>query len=172
MKKQAPAKSAKYGVREKKGKRPQEGDFVQIKLDDSLYAYGRVLESPTIAFYDTCGELVEDLNVVLKSPVLFKIWVMKDAYKKPNWKLVGSLELEEELTGRIWFFKKDSISGELTLYSTHAHKTIEKKATRKQCVGLECAAVWSACHVEDRLRDHSRGVPNRTVTFFNIELNK
>ena len=171
MKKQPAATSVKSGVREKKGKRPQEGDFIQIKLDDRLYAYGRVLESPTLAFYDTNGELLEDLNALLKSPILFKIWVMKDAFKKPHWKLVGSLELEEVLTGRIWFFKKDSISGELTLYSTHQHKTIEKKATRNQCEGLECAAAWAASHVEDRLRDHHRGVPNKWVMSLKNELN-
>jgi hypothetical protein len=172
MKKQPAANSVKSGVSEKKSKRTQEGDFFQIDLGEGLCAYGRVLESPTLAFYDTSGEPLEDLNLLQKVPILFKIWVMKDVFKKPHWKLVGSLELEEELTGRIWFFKKDSISGELTLYSTHLHKTIEKKATRKQCEGLECAAVWSACHVEDRLRDHYRGVPNRAVTFYNSQLKK
>ncbi|OYW29835.1 MAG: hypothetical protein B7Z47_04340 [Chthoniobacter sp. 12-60-6] len=78
MKKQPSASSV---VRAKKGKRQQEGDFFQVKLEGGLYAYGRVLESPTLAFYDTSGEILEDLNLLLKAPVLFKIWVMKDVFK-------------------------------------------------------------------------------------------
>ena len=37
------------------------------------------------------------------------------------------------------------------------------KATREQCEGLECAAVWEAEHVEDRLRDYFDGKPNTWV---------
>lgn len=144
-----------------------EGDFVEIRLEEGLHAYGRILESPTVAFYDAIGAPLENLDVLLQTPVLFKIWVMKYSFKEPHWKLVGSLELEPELTRPLWFFKRDCISGALTLYSSDSGEPVEKKATRKQCQGLECAAVWSPPHIEQRLLDHHRGVPNKWVTHFN-----
>lgn len=39
----------------------------------------------------------------------------------------------------------------------------EEPASRQELEGLEVAAVWDPEHVEDRLRDHFSGRPNKWV---------
>ena len=150
----------------KRAQSPVEGDFFRIDLGEGLLAHGRILKSPICAFYDAIGDRALDSAELVKKPILFKICVMKDAFKTLPWKIIGHAELEALLQRRVWFSKMDSISGELTLYSSWQGKTDEKPATVSQCQKHERAAVWSACHVESRLRDHYAGVPNRTVENF------
>lgn len=146
--------------------RLKEGDYFSIALGDNLYAYGRVLGSPALAFYDGIGPPISDVNELKGRQVLFKIWVMKDAFRRLNWQIIRNEPLEEGLRRRLVFFKKDKISGELSLYYSWPGRTEEVPATLKQCERLECAAVWSACHVEERLLDHVRGAPNKHVRLF------
>jgi hypothetical protein len=61
------------------------------------------------------------------------------------------------------FFKRDSISGKLSIYTERGGKSFEKDATLEECKQLECAAVWSANHIIDRLNDHFSGKPNKWV---------
>ncbi len=164
-----PATATGLRVRRPKVK---EGDFFSIVLENGQHAYGRVLGSPALAFYDGIGPVVTNVQELIGRPVLFRIWAMKDCFKCLNWQLLGNQPLEEHLRERLIFFKKDSISGELSLYYSWPGKSEEKKATRQQCVGLECAAVWSACHVEQRLLDHYHEVPNKSVQVFARSLDK
>jgi hypothetical protein len=49
-------------------------------------------------------------------------------------------------------------------YSLYDPNTgVMKEADRKNCVGLERAAVWEAEHVESRLKDHYANKPNILV---------
>lgn len=146
-----------------RGKRPKQGDYFQIELGAGLLAYGRVLQSPIYAFYNVITTTPLTTSELDRKALLCKICVMKYAWKKTNWKIIGYSELPIELCQRVWFAKQDSISGELTMYSEWEGKVAEKKATRKQLLGLECAAVWDPDHVEDRLRDHYNGVENKWV---------
>jgi hypothetical protein len=51
------------------------------------------------------------------------------------------------------------MNGRLTIYLLGDIRP----AKRKECVGLECCAVWDPEHVEDRLKDHFAGIPNKWV---------
>ncbi|MAS06728.1 MAG: hypothetical protein CL534_18860 [Ahrensia sp.] len=139
--------------------------MVAIALADGSYCFGRVLAKPLIAFYDL-NSLSKDvsLETVLKSRVLFRIWVMNRALSSRRWPVVGHASLENELLAPPVFFRRDAISGKFSLYYQGG---TEEPATREMCEGLECAAVWDPEHVEDRLLDHYRGVPNKWVESLN-----
>ncbi len=150
-------------------KRPKEGDYFQIDLGQGLFAYGRVMQSPIYAFYDVISTTPLTPRDLDQKPFIFKIWVMRYAWKRPNWTIISRGELPEELNQRVWFSKQDAISGELTMYSTFEGKTIEKKATLKQLESLERAAAWDPGHIEERLLDHHRGVECKWVKLLKIK---
>jgi hypothetical protein len=136
----------------------REGDFVQIDLGGGQACYGRVLKNPLMAFYDLLAAkpiAIEDVGV---QPVLFRIWVMNYAVKKGRWPIIGHLPLERDLLEPPRFFKVDPISKRLFIYSNSGK---DESASHQECRGLERAAVWDPEHVEDRLRDHFAGRPNK-----------
>ena len=136
-----------------------EGAFVKISLGDKKYAYGRILKEPLYAFYD--GEAEGDLPLleIQSKPILFRVWVMNKAVTSGRWEIVGVAPLEEDLKVEPRFFKFDRVGKKLNIY----YRQQESPATWEECKDLECAAVWSAEHVEDRLRDCFLGRPNKWV---------
>jgi hypothetical protein len=157
-----PTKNSALPKGKRKGSRPpKEGSFFEIDLGNDLYGYGRMLQYPLCAFYKTSGAKVHSIEDIGKHPVLFKIWVMKYAWKNPKWKVIGTAPLQNEFLKPTWFAKRDAISGELSMYSSWNGVVTEKKATRKQIIKLETAAVWDPDHIEDRLRDHYQGRENK-----------
>ncbi len=152
-------------MRQKKVKR-KVGDFVKVVLQDGAHCYARVLDDPLIAFYDL--KTHDDLEIVEieKRAILFKIWVMNNAITSGRWEVIGHKDLDDTLKESVTFFKEDAISNEVCLYVNSK----EIPATREQCKDLERAAVWSAHHVEDRLRDHFEGVPNKWVESLKLKM--
>jgi hypothetical protein len=140
------------------------GDIVRIRIRDDLFAFARVLNEPLMAFYDFFGNLEYGDNSVIKSPVLFKIWVMNDAISSGRWEVIGNKPLEADLLVVPDFFKVDPINKSLSIY----RNGIDIPATVAQCEGLERAAVWSATHVESRLRDYFDGIPNKWTSSLNV----
>lgn len=141
----------------KRLRKPKPGEFIQIELPNGRYAYGRALASPMVAFYDVISPApvgIEDLN---NAKVLFIIWVMNYSFKKLTWNIIGHADLPSSLNKRVWFGKKDSISGELTKYSSWNGESTERRVTKKEFDALERAAVWGPLHVEDRLICHHEG---------------
>jgi hypothetical protein len=143
----------------KKGKvRLQVGNILKIDLGDGFFSFARVLREPIIAFYGIRTDKVPDMETIISSPVLFKIAVMNNAVTFGRWAVIGSRPLEPDLLLPIRFFKQDMISKRYTISNDVDDK--EMPATKEECAGLERDAVWSAEHVEDRLRDHFAVVPN------------
>ena len=83
---------------------------------------------------------------------------MDYAVKRGRWNVVGYLPLEAALQNNPPKFIQDRIQPEL--FSIYKNGSIQP-ATRDECAGLECAAVWDPEQVEDRLRDHYAGRPNK-----------
>jgi hypothetical protein len=145
---------------------------VEIDLHDGAKAYGRVLEEPLVAFYATRtldGEATPSLAEIAGWPVAFKIWVMNYAVTKGRWKVIGTLPLSPDLQAKPDFFKRDVMSGRLTIHDDNAPPHYERPATLAECEHLECAAVWEPEHVEDRLRDYFAGRSNRWVESLRIK---
>ncbi len=135
------------------------GDIVKIDLGDRNFAFGPVLTDPLMAFYFTLTSSDVSFQEVMSSNIIFKVWVMNDAVKSGRWPVIGAAPLEEVLLNSVDFFKKDPISGELSIYRGGR----DVPATHDECKGLERAAAWSANHIEDRSRDHFAGVSNKWV---------
>jgi hypothetical protein len=146
------------------------GDILKINLGDGLHSYGQVAEDPLIVFFDGAfGEALSPEQAIAL-PVLFRIWVHNDAVKKGIWEVIGNLPLAPRNAVEPFFYKQDAVTGTLSLYhSSFADTGWERPASATDCDGLECAAVWDAEHVEDRLRDHYAGRPNEWVESLRID---
>lgn len=139
------------------------GDVVAVPLgQDDLSACAIVLDSPLMAFMDRRVPTNEAVAVedLLESRVLFRLWVAHQPILSSQWPVVGHVAVPAELREPPWFFNEDPISGEVTIGRTGAERVTPAPG---QLEGLERAAVWSAGHVVDRLRDHFAGRQNRWV---------
>lgn len=135
-----------------------EGDVVEIPLGRDDFGYGIVLRKPLMAFFDLRTNKRPTIDEIVSRPIVWRIWVMNYAVIKGNWKIVGNVPLSPALREEVLFVNKDAISGELRI---HHQDGTEAPATQDECEDLERAAVWDPEHVEDRLRDHFNGVPNK-----------
>lgn len=144
----------------KKRGRWNEGDVVQIILDNGKMAFARVLRNPLIVFYDLTATEVPLIEQIIASPIAFKLWVTRYALTTGSWSRIGHVELSPELREQPIFLKQDPISGKLSLYLGNG---VEIPAAIEETTELECAAVWDPEHVVDRLKDHFAGLPNKWV---------
>ena len=147
-------------------KPPPEGTVLAVPLGEDVFGFCRTLRHPLVEFYDTSGRLPGDLDVeeVVGSEVAFRIWAMDSATGGRRWKKVGHVPLsDEEQSRRHVFFRQDALDKKLSTYWTDPQtgEPHEEPADADDVRGLEAAAVWSAEHVEDRLRDHFAGVENK-----------
>ena len=144
------------------------GTVLSIPIAEDQVAFCRLLNRGMVEFYDTwhrssASVAVEDLA---PGPVAFRVPVMNESVNSRRWKVIGQVELTSTETEQIHtFYKQDPISGVLTLFWTDPDtgQSHERPATVTECEGLEAAAVWSSNHIEDRLRDHFAGLPNKWV---------
>ena len=136
------------------------GAVVRIPMGE-WHTYALMLEDPDIAFFDarSTGDLA--IGEVVARPVLFRLAVHKSAYNTGRWRKIGTAPVPEGLRGRVPRFMQDSINGRLSISDDGG--TTSRPATLDECDRLECLAVWEPEHVEDRLRDHYAGVPNKWV---------
>lgn len=131
-----------------------------IPLGSGQFGYCRALTFPNAEFYDLRSDIVLDANKVVEAPVAFRIWVMKYAFTGRRWKRLGNVSLRPTETGKIWWYFKDHDNGE---FFRTRDGLEEIPASWSEVQHLECAAVWDPEHIEDRLRDHFGGRPNKWV---------
>lgn len=150
------------------------GNVYSIPLEDGEFAFGIVIKDPLMAFFDCKLNNIPPLEYFKRSKILFKIWVMKYALTKrtSKWKLIGQIDLTEELSEIPTFYKFDLIDKEFSTYHSEDGIVIENPVTREECFDLECAAVWGPEHVEERLNDYFAGRENITVKMFSAKNRK
>jgi hypothetical protein len=136
------------------------GAIVKIELGDGHHTYARILDKANYAFYDIrTQEEITDLYQIISRPILFIIAAYDDVVTKGRWLKIGKLPLEEFLQVLPYKFIQDKQKPEnFELYNSNTGET--KPASKEECKNLECAAVWKASHVEERIRDHFAGRPN------------
>jgi hypothetical protein len=149
-----------------KRQKRKKGDVLQIDLGDGFHSYARVLEEALFAFYDS--RTANDLPVdqIIFCPILLSIAVMNHAVTRGRWKIVGHIPLEETLVVPRPRFIQDALKPES--FSIYERGAI-RPATREECIGLECAAVWDPTHAEDRIRDHYLGRKNKWLESLKIK---
>jgi hypothetical protein len=152
-------------------KNKKAGNIFQIPLDDGTYGFGRILDNGTVAFYDLRVSKIPDIEDIIQSDVLFKIWVMEYAFTnrawKKKWKILGNIPLEDELKKDVIFCRQDAISKKCYLYFKGG---IEEKTTCEECAKYEIAAAWDPEHIEDRLLDHFMDKPNMWVESMKVKI--
>lgn len=132
------------------------GNIFEVALPPLGFAYGIVINFPLVAFLDSHFAERPVIADILSQPVAFRIWIMRSCLKRTGWPVIGFTSVPEALSKPVEFYKFDPIARRFSLHRGHS----EEPATREQCLGLECAAVWSAVHVESRLADHFAGRSN------------
>lgn len=148
--------------RRKSRPRPRSGDVYRIDLGDGRFASCQALRLPLYAFFDSLSTDPSgpDPAEIVHGPVLFKVWVMSRAITSGRWVRIGAAPVRKDFLVPERFFKQDDFDPRaISIYCQGE----ERPATFDECTGLECAAVWDAEHVEDRLRDHYAGRPNPWV---------
>jgi Immunity protein 26 len=146
--------------------RRKPGQIVRVQFDHRGYALALVLKEPLVAFYDRQFSSTEVDNYDISNlPIAFTIMVMNLAVTSGRWPVVGTVDVPSLFSSIPKFCKRDPISEALTIYHEipELAPNYERPAKPGECVGLETAAVWDPEHVEDRLRDHFAGVPNKWV---------
>ncbi|MRX27279.1 Imm26 family immunity protein [Kangiella sp. HZ709] len=139
------------------------GMIVEIILEDNAYSYAQVLED-SMAFFALKSEKPLKKNDLLKlndSELAFFTTVYDDVITKGHWLKVGKLDIRDDFLELPMKFIQDSISGDFELYNPNTGDITS--STYEECKYLECAAVWEAEHVEDRLRDYFNNTPNKWV---------
>jgi len=143
-----------------KKNRSFEGVVRGVPLGDGSFGFARALTFPIVEFYDYRSRDIPALELLRACPVLFRLWVARHAFTGRRWKRVGVIPLTSEETGKNeWFFKQNPRG---RLFRTRGG-TEEIPSGWNEVSGLERAAVWGPSHVEDRLRDHFEGRPNKWV---------
>lgn len=110
-------------------------------------AFAQMLNHPEMAFFSD-RELTK---------LLFRAWVHKSCYCTGRWLRIGKEEVSVECQSDIPRFIRDAIDGS---YSIRLGAN-ERAATFEECKDLECAAVWEASHIEERLSDLAFGRVNQ-----------
>lgn len=143
-----------------RGKKQKRGDIVRIDIGNGKQFHAVALTHPMFAFLASVSEREEPVQEVRDRAVLFKLCVMDSAAKSGRWPIVGKVDpsIVSALDGAV-FFKQDLISGRISAYD--AITNAESPLSFEEADRLECAAVWSPDHVEDRLRDHVNGISNK-----------
>jgi hypothetical protein len=135
------------------------GAVLLVPLDKRWHAYAWTLPEADFAFFDLRSESQLPVEDVVTHRIAFRVSVHKSAWTTGRWLRVGKIDPPPGMLAPVPTFIQDPMSDRFSIYLLGAIRP----ATREECVGLERCAVWDPEHVEDRLRDHFAGVPNKWV---------
>lgn len=135
------------------------GSILEIDLGNGFYNYAQIINDD-ILFFDICvNKRLEDLTILNSKRPLFFLGVYDSVITKGRWKIVGKLPIHSSHKIVPMKFIQDSMDeSQIDLYNPNTGEI--KKSSRKEVIGLECAAVWEGEHVESRLRDYYDGKEN------------
>ncbi|WP_158553223.1 Imm26 family immunity protein [Mesorhizobium denitrificans] len=145
----------------------KEGDVFIVPITDTQHCYAVALNHPLFGFFDVLSDTEHSVSSIDRYDVLFAVWVMDYAVKKGRWRKLGHTEKFKGCFEGTRFFKQDTINGRLTSYCDTDGS--EFPISYNEAIGLEAAAVWDPEHVEQRLRDHFAGVPNKWVEIMKLK---
>lgn len=147
-----------------------EGAILEILIENDYYVYAQILTKGLgYAFFDfKSTQKLTDFTILEKAKVLFIVMVYNDIITNGRWLKVGKLPIREDLVELPMKFIQDSLNPEkIELYNPNNGEIIP--ATKQDALGLECAAVWEAENVEERIRDYYEGKPNIWVEKMQIK---
>ena len=133
------------------------GDVAIIPLGEgNLIAYAVVLDDASFAIFDARGDL--SVERALQRTPMFYVAVMDSAIKSGRWPVITvPKDFVPQLSAPATFMQDPLNPEKIHIY----HLGRMTPATREDIAGLECTAVWSPEHVEDRVRDEYFGRRNK-----------
>src|SRR5258706_7325521 len=139
----------------------KEGAFIEIKLPNGKFSYGRILPKANYGFYEIYSDSkVSDIGEIERKKILFIVAVYKDAITKNRWKIIGTSPLEKTLLVLPLKFIQDELEPfYFEIYDPNSGNI--RPAKKEECIGLERTAVWEPEHVEERIIDYFEKRPNK-----------
>jgi hypothetical protein len=136
------------------------GAVLAVPLAGKRVCIALTLPEADFAFFGP--EAVQDATTdkLFTHRKLFRVAVHKSAWSTGRWQRVAKLAVPSALLVPEPKFIQDTLNP--NKFELYVGGQISP-ASREDCVGLECAAVWDPEHVEQRLQDHLAGVPNTSV---------
>jgi hypothetical protein len=144
------------------------GTIVIVEYEPGHFVQAVCIHSfTTFAFLAPSFMRSESPPAIRASDTMFTIFVMKSAITSGRWTKIGECDpamLKEFVVPR-FFVQSKTNSDDISVY----HLGIITPTQRAAVIGLESMAVWSAEHVEDRLRDAAYGRPNKWVELMRLK---
>jgi hypothetical protein len=146
-----------------------EGSILEINVKDKFYTYAQILKNCSYAFFNyKTIEKIESIEILKSKEVIFIITFHDQIITKGHFLKIGKLEIRDELKVLPLQFIQDTLNKEeFRIYDPNTGEM--RNAQKNECIGLECAAVWSLEHVIDRLYDFFNDVPNFWVEQLKIK---
>jgi len=129
------------------------GDIFSLPLSDGTLAFAQWLPDGTARFFTITSQSALPIAQILSSPVAFRVIVFSDTPGRYNWAKLGKASVPAALSTPQHYAKKDSITGELSMY----FQSVERPATLQELAGLETLAVWAHPHIVERLEAQLSG---------------
>jgi len=141
------------------------GAILEVPFDERWHTYAQTLKDADFAFFDCKTDQQMAVEDIILRPVLFREAVHKSAWTTGRCKRIGKAPLSPELELPVPKFIQDALRPDQ--FEIYVSGRI-RPATRKECEGLQRCSVWEPNHIEDRLRDHYAGIPNKWVESLRI----
>ena len=144
------------------------GTIVIVEYEPGHFVLAICIHSfTTFAFLAPHFVNSESPPAIRAANTMFTIFVMKNAITSGRWKKIGECDpvLLKEFVVPSFFVQSKTDPDDVSIY----HLGISTPTQRAAVIGLESMAVWSAEHVEDRLRDKAHGRPNKWVELMRLK---
>jgi hypothetical protein len=147
-----------------------DGAIVSIPIGSGQHVLGQMLKFPEYAVF---GDVRSDAETaptdadLARSRLIFRVWVDRSSFSRGRWLKVGKAPIGEALAAPVARFNQDPLQPSVVVLHIGQDRV---PTTVSECLSLnvERAAVWSAEHVEDRVRDYLAGRPNRWVELLRV----
>lgn len=137
-------------------KRGGTGDVFVIPVAGNSFCIGVLDCNRNIIALNKIFPSIPNVNFYIESNVLFRVIVYNGVVGgKHGWKIIGNVELPEELISPAKYLHQAIASNDLFVYQDGVYTPISADLA----VGMEKFAVWDDYHVIDRLNACLSGVP-------------
>jgi len=137
------------------------GSVLEINIENKYYTYAQILTEADCAFFNyKSKEPLKDFSVLENSEILFIVAIYDDIITQGKWLKVGKINIRKSLLKKPMKFIQDALNpNNFDLYNPNTGEITP--STKSECKGLECAAVYEAEHVEERISDYYAGRINK-----------
>ena len=158
-------------MEKRKRQRFKEGSIVKIELSGDKLIFGRLLpgKASGICVYDSItskNDPIRNADFILSRDIILYCGIYRDVITKGIFEIVDFKEFTEAERNKIKpFFSQDLVDiDDCMIFWLGGN---ERKASPKECIGLEPSSVWEAEGLIQRIEDHYACRLN-----FHVELDK